>query len=246
MKRKYPSVSKATEAERIVMVKNIFGTVTGKYDFLNHFLSLRRDVAWRRFTVRRMRFFKTNHFLDVACGTGDLAIEAVSVYPHIHVAGLDFVGEMIELACLKIKKGQLSKNVSLIKGDALTLPFVSSSFDVVGTAFGIRNIPDRMQALREMTRVVVPGGQVMVLEMVSPHHTLLRGIYRIYLSKILPRLARLLSSNPAAYHYLADSIINFPPPDVFCGVMEEACLTEVKAYPLSLGITYLFIGIKPK
>ena len=246
MKVKYPSVSEATEDERIVMVKDIFSTVTGKYDFLNHLLSLRRDIAWRRFTVKQMRFFETNRFLDVACGTGDLAIAAAFLYPHIHVTGLDFVKEMIGQACRKVEKRHLSQNIRFIKGDALSLPFVACSFDVAGIVFGIRNIPDKMQALREMTRVVVPGGQVMVLEIILPRHTLLRCVYRIYLRKILPSLARLFSSNPAAYYYLADSIMNFPTPDNFSVLMEETGLTKVKTYSLTMGITYLFIGIKAK
>lgn len=246
MKRKYPSVSETTDAERISMVKDIFGTVTDKYDFLNRFLSLRRDMAWRRFTVKRMRFCKTNRFLDVACGTGDLAIAAASVYPHAHVTGLDFVKEMMYLACRKVAKKHLSQNIRFIKGDALHLPFAACSFDVAGIAFGIRNIPDRMQALREMTRVVVPGGQVMVLEMIFSHHSMFRRIYSIYLCKILPWLARLFSSNPAAYNYLADSIMNFPVPEIFSTLMEEAGLTEVKTYSLTMGITYLFMGIKAK
>lgn len=246
MKEKYPSVSEATEKERIGIVKDIFRTVTGKYDFLNHFLSLRRDIAWRRFTVGKMRFFETECFLDVACGTGDLAVTAASVYPHVRVTGLDFVKEMICQACLKIEKRQLSKKVRFIEGDALNLPFVASSFDVAGIAFGIRNIPDKMQALREMARVVVPGGQVMVLEMISPRQTLFRGIYRIYLRKILPWLARLFSSNPSAYHYLADSIMNFPAKDIFSALMEEAGLIKVKTYSLTMGITCLFVGIKAK
>jgi len=246
VKVKYPSVSEAREDERIVMVKDIFGTVTGKYDFLNHFLSLRRDIAWRRFTVRQMRFFETNRFLDVACGTGDLAIAAASVYSHVHVTGIDFVKEMIGQACRKVEKRQLSQNIRFIKGDALHLPFGASSFDVAGIAFGIRNIPDKMQALREMARVVAPGGQVMVLEMIPPRHTLFRGIYRIYLRKILPWLARLFSSNPSAYHYLADSIMNFPTKDIFSALMEGAGLIKVKTYVLTMGITCLFVGIKAK
>ncbi len=234
------------DAERISVVKDIFGTIGGRYDFLNHFLSLRCDIAWRHFTVERMRFFKTNRFLDVACGTGDLAIAAASLYPHVHVTGLDFVKEMMDLACRKVEKRQLSQNVRFIKGDALHLPFVACSFDVAGIAFGIRNIPDRMQALREMTRVVVPGGQVMVLEMIFPRHTLFRGVYSIYLRKILPWVARLFSPNPVAYNYLADSIMNFPTPEIFPTLMEEAGLTEVKTYTLTMGIAYLFIGIKAK
>jgi demethylmenaquinone methyltransferase/2-methoxy-6-polyprenyl-1,4-benzoquinol methylase len=193
-----------------------------------------------------MRLFETGRFLDVACGTGELAVTAASVYPHIRAAGIDFVKEMIDQACIKTEKRRLSQNICFIEGDALHLPFAASSFDVAGIAFGIRNIPDKLQALREMTRVIVPGGQVMVLEMILPRHTMFRGIYRIYLCKMLPRLARLFSSNPAAYHYLADSIMNFPAKDIFSALMEEAGLMNVKTFSLTMGITYLFVGIKAK
>ncbi len=163
--KKYPSVAKASDQERISMVKEIFSTVTGKYDFLNHFLSLRRDIAWRRFAVKKMRLFKTKRFLDVACGTGDLSMDAALRYRRARVTGLDFVKEMLDEGCPKVRKKGLMDRVCLLQGDALHLPFADNSFDVAAIAFGIRNIPDRIQALKEMTRAVVPGGQIMVLEM---------------------------------------------------------------------------------
>jgi len=241
----YPSVTGTTKDEHIGMVKEIFGTITERYDFLNHFLSLRRDVVWRRFAARRMRFFNTYRFLDVACGTGDLAVDVAICHPRTEITGLDFVREMVAKARRKIEKKGLCSRIRLIEGDAVSLPFADGSFDVAAIAFGIRNIPDRIEALREMTRVVAAGGQVMVLEMVLPRHRLFRRIYHFYLSKILPRLAQAFTGNPGAYLYLADSISNFPAPEKFAALMEEAGLVGVKKYALTMGITYLFCGIKP-
>ncbi|MDY7033505.1 MAG: ubiquinone/menaquinone biosynthesis methyltransferase [Thermodesulfobacteriota bacterium] len=244
--KKYPSINQVTDSERIGMVKDIFTTITGRYDFLNHFLSLRRDIAWRRFAVHKMRFFETYRFLDVATGTSDLAIEAALNHPEIHITGLDFVEKMMELGMKKIEKNDLSSRIHMLMGDALYIPTPSDSFDVVGIAFGIRNIPDKARALKEMVRVTVPGGQVMVLEMTTPGSRFLRGIYRIYLEKLLPFLARIFTPNPKAYYYLGDSIINFPHPRDFLNLMEQSGCVDVEMHPLTLGITYLHIGYKPR
>ena len=241
----YPPVKEATDAERIGMVKDIFKTIIPRYDFLNHFLSFRRDIAWRRFAVRRMHFFRTNRFLDVACGTGDLGIGAATHHPHASVVGLDFVKEMADTAARKVKEQGISSRVVFVNGDATALPFADNSFDVAGIAFGIRNIPDRMSALREMMRVIVPGGQVMVLEITPPRGVIVKGLYHFYLNRILPRLARAFTSNPSAYLYLADSVMNFPSPEKFKTLMEEAGLTAVQKHALTLGVTYLHMGIKP-
>lgn len=243
--KQYPSVTQATTAEHIGMVKEIFGTITERYDFLNHFLSLRRDFFWRRFAVRHMRFFQTQRLLDVACGTGDLAMDAASRYPHIEAVGLDFVPEMIVKAQPKLSKAGLDRRIRLVLGDATWLPFADDSFDVVSIGFGIRNIPDRLRALQEMIRVAAPGGQVLVLEMTVPGNRIFRALHIFYLEQILPRLARSFTANANAYIYLADSIKNFPPPDQFAALMAEAGLIEVKKYPLTCGITYLFSGVKP-
>jgi demethylmenaquinone methyltransferase / 2-methoxy-6-polyprenyl-1,4-benzoquinol methylase len=245
LEKEYPSVTDITDAERIEVVKEIFSTVTPKYDFLNHLLSLRRDVAWRRFAVKKMRFPQTSRFLDLAAGTGDLAIDVACSYPRIQVAALDFVQEMIDLGRLKIEKRRLSDRIQFLRGDALDLPFLDSSFDVVGIAFGIRNIPDKVKALKEMNRVVVPGGQVMILEMTVPRSGLFRGLYSIYLNRVLPRIARIFSRNPAAYRYLGDSIMNFPAPEAFAAIIEEAGLRNVERHSLTFGTTYLHIAVKP-
>lgn len=240
----YPSVREVTETERVAMVKEIFSTITSRYDFLNHFLSLRRDIAWRRFAVKKMHFFRTKRFLDIACGTGDLSIDAARRYPAIVVTGVDFIREMIGVGQRKVNQEKLGERIHLMAGDALHLPFHDNAFDVAAMAFGIRNIPDRQGALKEMSRVVVPGGQVMILEMTFTRNRLFQVFYNVYLNHILPRLARKFSSNPGAYHYLADSIMNFPTPPEFTALMEGVGIENVQAYGLTFGVTYLHVGTK--
>ena len=245
IEKRYPSVREVTDAERIGMVKEIFSTVTGRYDFLNHFLSLRRDVAWRRFAVKKMSFTSTLRFLDVATGTADLAIRACLSHPRITVVGLDFMKEMLDVGQLKIARAGLSERIQLLRGDALSLPFPGNSFDVAGIAFGIRNIPDRLRALREMARVVIPGGRIMVLEMAFTPGWFSNLIYHTYLNRLLPRIARRFSLNPRAYYYLADSIMNFPSPDQFSALMREAGMVDIETHKLTFGATYLYVGKKP-
>lgn len=241
----YRSVREATDAERIGMVREIFATVAGRYDFLNHLLSLRRDAAWRRFTVKKMVFTSTRRFLDVATGTADLAIGAGLAHPGIAVVGLDFMKEMLDVGRLKIAGAGLSGRVQLLLGDALSLPFPENSFDVAGIAFGIRNIPDRLRALREMTRVAIPGGRIMALEMAFTRNWFSSLVYHGYLNRILPRIAGRFSPNPAAYRYLADSIMNFPSPGEFSALMREAGMVDTETHRLALGAAYLYIGKKP-
>lgn len=246
VKHKYPTVKTVADHERIGMVKEIFSTITDKYDFLNHLLSLRRDVAWRRFAIKKMLFPDTGSFLDVACGTGDFSIGAALRYPQIRVTGVDFVPEMIKAGMGKVEARGLSGRITLIHGDALSLPVPDDAFDVTGMAFGIRNIPDKKKALEEMLRATVPGGQIMILEMTFVRNRFFKFIYYVYLNYLLPLFAKLFTANPAAYHYLADSIMNFPSPDEFTALMEEAGMIEVEKFPLTFGITWLHIGRKPE
>jgi demethylmenaquinone methyltransferase / 2-methoxy-6-polyprenyl-1,4-benzoquinol methylase len=246
LKHKYPQVSDVNNRERIAIVKEIFSTITAKYDFLNHLLSFRRDIAWRRFAVSKMHFFQTNKFLDVACGTGDLSIAAALCYPFIRITGIDFIAEMLRMGEKKVACRGLADKISFLQADALDLPFNDNIFDVTGIAFGIRNIPDKAQALKEMLRVTVPGGQVMILEMTFIQNRLLKIFYYLYLNYLLPMLTKIFSTNTAAYYYLADSIMNFPPPAAFAQMMKDAGMTNIKKYPLTFGVTYLHIGEKPQ
>ncbi len=230
--------------EHIRLVRDIFSSIPKRYDLLNHLFSCGEDFRWRRFAVGKMIFHSTHRLLDVATGTGDLAIAALRGHPNSKVVGVDLVSEMMTLAKSKITRLGMTGRVTLIQGDATRLPFPDGTFDVAAIAFGIRNIPDRLQAIQEMTRVVIPGGQVLILEMGFPQKAIGRFFFYPYLNLILPLMARLLSKNPAAYRYLADSIMNFPPPEDFCKTMTAAGLNRVTFQPLTMGITCLYEGRK--
>ena len=242
----YPPVQGIGREEHIGMVREIFSTIPGKYDFLNHLLSLGRDVAWRRFAIRRMRFFKTHRLLDVATGTGDVAIDAARLWPGITVQGIDFVREMLIPGVGKIRRRGLADRIGIHQADATALPFVDESFDAVSIAFGIRNIPDRPAALREMHRILVPEGRAFILELNAPQNRLWRRLFAPYLCRALPKIARFFTNNPAAYVYLVDSILHFPSPSEFLGLMEQAGFVKTEHYRLTLGITSLYIGRKEK
>jgi len=242
--KKYPSVKHVGAEERVGMVKEIFSTITDRYDFLNRFLSLRRDVYWRQFAVKHMVFSQTNRFLDIACGTGDLSIYACLRHPYIQATGVDFVHPMVKKALLKKEKMKLGQTLNFIQGNALRLPFAENTFDVTAMAFGIRNIPQKTEAIQEMLRVTIPGGQVMILEMNFIQNRFFKCLYNVYLNHFLPLLARIFSKNAAAYYYLADSIMNFPAPPEFAAFLGETGLDNVKIHPLTFGMTCLFMGNK--
>ena len=243
-KKEYPSVQDMSDDQRIGIVKDIFASVTDKYDFLNRFLSGWRDVAWRKRTVQEMNFFNTNRFLDVATGTGDLALDCANTYPDVNVTGVDFVQEMVDNGLKKVENQNLTERVILKWGDATNLEFDDNSFDVTAIAFGIRNIPDKEKALIEMRRIIVPDGQVMILELTTPEPGFWRSTYTFYLNGVLPKLAKWFTKNPAAYEYLADSIMNFPTRKEFLTLMESMGLKNCKAIPLTFGVCTLYIGNK--
>ena len=238
----YPKVAGIGRAEHVGVVRDIFATIPGRYDFLNHLLSLRRDVAWRRAAVRRLRFFSTFRLLDIATGTADLAIEAARHHPQIRVTGVDFTPEMLAAGQRKIFARGLADRIRLLQADAMQLPFPDESFDAAAMAFGIRNMPDRLQALREMRRVLVPGGRAFILEMNFPPNRFWQGFFALYLKHLLPAVARLFSVNPAAYRYLGDSILHFPAPPAFLALMEAAGFRQVTQRGMTFGITRLYSG----
>ncbi len=240
----YPAVTGIDRDQHIGMVREIFSTIPGRYDFLNHLLSLRRDVVWRRFAIGKMRFFETFRLLDIATGTADMAIEAADIWPEISVHGIDFVIEMLFPGKVKIGERGFAGRVELSQADATALPFPDGSFDASSIAFGIRNIPERLIALKEMRRILVPGGRAFILELNAPQNRLWRKVFAPYLLKALPRIARLFTRNPAAYVYLADSILHFPDPPRFMALMKEAGFSDIEHYSLTLGITSLYIGKK--
>lgn len=195
--------------------------------------------------VSEMGFNQTGRLLDIATGSGDVALEALKQHRDIHVTGIDFVPQMLLLAKEKIDRTPNINRIDLSLGDALSLPFESHQFDVATIAFGIRNIPDKIKALQEMARVVVPGGQVLVLEMSFPESKPMRALFSRYIHNILPALASLFTRHPHAYRYLGDSIQHFPDSDSFLSLMHRAGLESLSYKTFTLGVPKLYMGIKP-
>lgn len=236
----YPAIRGISPDDHEALVRRLFTRVPRGYDFLNHLLSLRRDIAWRRAMVRTMGLAGTPRVLDVAAGTGDVGVEVCRACPGAVVTAVDFVPEMLLPSRPKFARAGISGRTRLALGDAMRLPFPGGVFDAATVAFGVRNMPDRVSALREMGRTLKPGGGLFVLEMVPPENAL----YRLYLTRILPSLARRFTADPAAYRYLADSILSFPKPDAFLAEMAEAGFTGCRQRRFTFGITYLFWGTK--
>lgn len=230
----------------------MFDNIAPWYDFLNRLLSLRRDVYWRKFTADQIFLGQTRRILDVACGTGDIALEVINSQSAVHqVIAIDFSLNMISIAKGKIStpshavwKVNTPSKIRLALADALNLPFKDATFDDCIIAFGIRNIPFRRPALEEMTRVLSTGGQIMVLEFATPRTRFFKNAYLLYLNRILPLIGGLFSKNKGAYRYLSETIMNFPDPEKFCELMKEAGLKNVHYHKLTLGIVNLHIGIK--
>lgn len=225
-------------------IQQIFSGIAGRYDFMNRILSLGIDVLWRRFAVSQLCFSRTFRLLDVASGTADVAIMAAKRFPGIVVFGVDTVGEMLEVGISKVKEKKLESRIFFIRGDALNLPFARESFDVAAIAFGIRNIINPRRVIEEMVRVVVPGGQVLVLEMHMPKHPLVSWFFRFYSRTFVPLMANLFSPEPEAYKYLLESIERFHTPDQLSLMMEEGGLGRVVQYPLTFGFACLHVGWK--
>jgi demethylmenaquinone methyltransferase / 2-methoxy-6-polyprenyl-1,4-benzoquinol methylase len=233
-----------TPENQTQVVQDIFASIAPRYDFLNHLLSFGQDIRWRNHAVRRMHFFQTFRCLDVATGTGDVALAVSRKYPQVSITGVDFSPAMIALAQKKGQKSRYLSHVDFQHGDATCLDFPDHSFDVVIVSFGIRNIPDKKTALKEMTRVLVPGGQLMILEMVSQQERYFQKWYQTYLCKALPQIASLFSRNRKAYRYLGQSILDFPKLSDFCTMIEENRVTLELVLPMTFGITRLFIAKK--
>jgi demethylmenaquinone methyltransferase/2-methoxy-6-polyprenyl-1,4-benzoquinol methylase len=228
-------------------IRQMFGEIAGRYDFMNHFLSAGTDIYWRWQTVRMARPFNGSPILDVCTGTGDLAFAfRKKLAASVPVIGTDFTHGMLRLAETKRADHKHDGNVAFLEADTLSLPFPDNTFQVVSVAFGLRNISSTIGGLKEMARVCEPGGKVMVLEFSLPNNRLLSRVYRWYFRNVLPRLGQLLVQNrQAAYEYLPQSVAEFPSGLQLTGLMEEAGLEKTSFCPLTGGIATVYIGHKP-
>jgi demethylmenaquinone methyltransferase/2-methoxy-6-polyprenyl-1,4-benzoquinol methylase len=227
-------------------VKNMFGAIAPYYDFLNRLLSMRQDVYWRRQMVEAMELSESARVMDAACGTGDVMLEIRRQKPEAWVCGIDFSIQMLCIAGKKQKRHRPSSARNfLAAADLLCPPFTPESFDGISIAFGIRNVSRRKKALAEFFNLLKPGGVLAVLELSTPRPKALRALYLYYFKKILPAVGGIFSKNLAAYNYLPASVLSFPEPEAFAGLMKDAGFNNVKFKPLTIGIATLYIGIKP-
>lgn len=223
----------------------MFAGIAGRYDLLNHLLSGNVDKRWRRRVAARLRpaLIEGARALDVACGTGDLSL-VLAEAGAVRVTGVDFCRPMLEIAARKAA-GDAGRTLPFIEGDALRLPFADESFEVVTIAFGLRNLAGVGEGLRELHRVLKPGGSLAVLEFSRPWLPGFRALFQFYFTRVLPRIGGLVSGSRGAYEYLPDSVWRFPDQRALAELMRETGFVEVTYENLTGGIAALHTGKRP-
>jgi len=222
-------------------VREMFEQIAPRYDFLNHLLSLGVDCRWRRAAARAALAKGPRRVLDVATGTGDLAIFLKRLRPEAEVVGLDFAPEMLKRAEQKARR--VGVPIALVEGDALAMPFEDGSFDALTVAFGFRNFADYERGLREFYRVLAPGGRAVILEFPPPPERGFGRLVRFYYHRVLPRLGGWISGSPEAYRYLPETVERFPKPERMREMLAAAGFSP-QVRLLTGGLAGLFIGDK--
>ena len=225
-------------------VKKMFDNIAPDYDKLNHILSLNIDKNWRKKAVRELADeARPLNVLDVACGTGDFTIEIASkVAPGSKVVGVDISDGMIAVGLEKMAK--LGVDATMEVADCEALPYEDKTFDRISVGFGVRNFEHLELGLREMYRVLTSGGKLIILELSVPSNAVIRWFYKLYFLKILPFIGGMVSGNRGAYEYLPASVLRFPAPEKFIGMMKEAGFDVVEHTALTMGICRMYVGKK--
>ena len=225
-------------------IKTMFDNIAPTYDRLNHLLSMNVDRLWRRRAVKAVAGTNPSSILDVATGTGDLAVALARRIPSARVTGVDLSAEMLRVAEAKIAERGLADRIAVREGDAEHLEFADSQFDAVTVAFGVRNFEDIGAGLREMHRVLKSGGLLVVLELATPQNKPFKAIYEKYSHAVLPRIGGLVSSDDKAYEYLPASVDEFPSPERFLDMLNDAGFADCRAKSQSFGIATIFTARK--
>jgi len=233
-----------TSAEgKKAQVATMFNNIAKWYDFLNHFLTLGIDIVWRNKAIGSLTISQSTKILDIATGTADLALAAAKKKPE-RIIGIDISTEMIAIGKRKVEEQNQQKIITLQEGDSENLIFPESFFDIATSAFGVRNFENLKAGLKEIHRVLKPGGQLMVLEFSKPEKFPVKQLFNIYFSYILPIIGKLFSKDDSAYTYLPKSVKEFPHGQSFCKELENIGFKNTKAQSLSFGIASIYTAKK--
>ena len=233
------------EQSKKEQVEQMFDNIAPTYDKLNHIMSLNIDRVWRRRVMRIVRRSKAHKIMDVATGTGDLAIAMAKRVDRTQILGVDLSEEMLAVARRKVEKQGLEERIMLQKGDAENLDMVTSeSIDVATVAFGVRNFENIERGLSEIYRTLKPGGKLVVLEFSMPKNRVVRWVYSQYAHRLLPRIGGMISKDKQAYTYLPDSVEEFPSPERFAQILRSVGFKSVKNRSQSFGIAYIYDATK--
>ena len=225
-------------------VAGMFDDISGKYDFLNRFLSAGTDLGWRKKAIAQLNSLKPKIMLDVATGTADVAIMAYNMLKPDKITGIDISDGMLEVGRKKINKLGLQGNIELLNGDSEAISFNDNTFDAITVAFGVRNFQHLETGLQEMKRVLKPGGKLVVLEFSKPRMPFVRSLYDFYMKMVTPRMGKLFSRNRDAYKYLDESIRKFPEGKQFVAILDKLEYKSTYFKSLSLGICSIYCGTK--
>lgn len=225
-------------------IEEMFDRIADRYDFINRLISVRIDLLWRKKAIDLLKKDAPGKILDVATGTGDFAIAAYKILHPVKIVGIDISEGMVNVGVQKIKKLGLEKFIDLVKGDSETIHFTDNSFDAVTVAFGVRNFENLEKGLREINRVLIPGGKLVVLEFSKPTSAFVKEIYNFYMEIITPFFVRLFSKNVDAYKYLNESVKKFPEGENFVKILEKIGFCNISYKKLTLGICSIYCGEK--
>ncbi len=222
----------------------MFDKIAGKYDFMNRFLSARTDVRWRKKAINALKKYHPQHILDIATGTGDMAIRAYKMLNPKHITGVDISTQMIEEGKKKIEKLGLTSKILLEKGDSENLHLKDDSYDLVMAAFGVRNFENLEKGLSEMLRVMKPGGHLCIMEFSRPRPAFINALYQLYMSMVVPQIAKAFKQDKQAYQYLNKSAKIFPERNDFTGILNKVGFKNTGYKALTYGMCCIYSGTK--
>jgi len=224
-------------------IQRMFDAIAPTYDFLNHLISFGLDVRWRKRAISFLKEKRSGNFLDIAAGSGDMIIELLKLQPK-SIVSTDFSLNMINVLKQKLNRISSGCPIHILSCDAHYLPFQTSTFDGAVVAFGIRNFLDKGKALREMFRVLKPGGIAIILELTVPRKIIVRHLYQFYTKTLLPLIGRIISNHNTAYSYLPESIKSFPEQREFLDMMRISGFHKATAHELTFGTATIFLGFR--